>query len=133
MSVGKGRVIGLTLLILLVMLSPVMAQGYSMIEDDVELKFNYPSEIKMGTCITISFWMKAKSNLTDLSVRLTLTYHANSYTQVIYDKIIVSETSVTEGWTTSKSINVCIPREDAPDPHLQACLLYTSPSPRDRG
>jgi len=122
MNIGKGRIIGLILLVLLMMLSPVMAQGYSLIENDVEMRFNYPSEIKMGTCITISFWMKAKNNLTDLSVRLTLTYHADSYTQVVYDKIIVSETSVTEGWTTSKSINVCIPREDAPDPHLQADL-----------
>ena len=122
MSIGKGRIIGLILLVLLMTLSPVMAQGYSLIENDVEMRFNYPSEIKMGTCITISFWMKAKNNLTDLSVRLTLIYHADSYTQVIYDKIIVSETSVTEGWTTSKSINVCIPREDAPDPHLQADL-----------
>ena len=122
MSIGKGRIIGLILLVLLMTLSPVMAQGYSLIENDVEMRFNYPSEIKMGTCITVSFWMKAKNNLTDLSVRLTLTYHADSYTQVIYDKIIVSETSVTEGWTTSKSINVCIPREVAPDPHLQADL-----------
>jgi len=113
---------GLILIAFLMALTPVAAQGYSLIEDDVEIKFNYPPEIKTGMCISISFWMKAKNDLTDLNVRLTLTYHADSYTQVIYDEVIVSETSVTEGWTTSKSINVCIPREAAPEPYLQADL-----------
>ena len=119
-SVSKAGIIGLILLLVAASIPMVAAQGYSIIENDIEMKFNYPPEIKLGTCFSLSFWMKAKKNLTDLDVRLTIFHHRDSYTGVIYDEVIVSEAEVTEGWTTSKTIDICVPRDGVPDPYLQA-------------
>lgn len=101
--------------------APITAYGYSVVEDDVEVRLDYPLEMKIGTCSTITFWMKASHNLTDVTVVLTVYYHADSAANPVYSNTIVSESFVEAGWTKSKSIQICVP-SGAADPYVRAEL-----------
>ncbi len=120
------RAIRLTCLIaiLIAMITAVSAQGFSTVENDLEFRVDYPVEVKVGSCITVSFWMKASQNLTDLIVNLAIYSHENSEVETLYSEVIVSEDEVDAGWTKSKSIQVCIPSEEPVDPYLRAKLEF---------
>jgi len=115
----------LGILLLAMAASPAFAYGYSVVEDDVEVRMDYPIEMTIGTCYTITFWMKASQNLTDLTVVLTIYYHADSSANPLYSQTIISEESVEVGWTKSKTIQVCIPDTHPTDPYVRSELqLY---------
>ncbi|MCX8187515.1 MAG: AbrB/MazE/SpoVT family DNA-binding domain-containing protein [Nitrososphaeria archaeon] len=112
----------LGILLLAVATTPIQAGGYSVVENDVEVRMDYPVEMVTGNCYTITFWMKASQNLTDLRAVLTIYYHVDSAANILYDKTIVSEGSVATGWTTSKTIRICIPDARPRDPYVRSKL-----------
>jgi len=123
MSVKRIVELGLlAVLIMSVASASASAYGYSVLEDDIEFRVDYPVEMKIGTCSTVTFWMKASQNLTDLLVVLTIYYHSDSSADPLYSKAIISESSVEAGWTKSKSIQICIPSEAPSDPYVRAQL-----------
>ena len=126
MIIRKWLALGwLGILLLAMAAGSVSAYGYSVVEDDVEVRMDYPIEMKIGSCYTITFWMKASENLTDLTVVLTLYYHADSSANPLYSQTIISEDSVEVGWTKSKTIQVCIPDTRPRDPYVRSELqLY---------
>ncbi|MCD6591959.1 MAG: DUF4201 domain-containing protein [Thaumarchaeota archaeon] len=120
-----ARIIGLSTILLAFLLSAASASGYSVIEDDLEFRVDYPVEMEVGSCYTISFWMKASENLTDLVVVLSIHYHRNSEVDTLYSDTIISEEEVSAGWTKSKTINICIPSEEPKDPYIRADLEFS--------
>ena len=123
MSVKRIAEFGLLAILVMSIASVgVSAYGYSVFEDDIELRIDYPVEMKIGTCSTVTFWMKASQNLTDLLVVLTIYYHSDSSANPLYSDTIISEGSVEAGWTKSKSIQICIPRAAPKDPYVRAQL-----------
>ncbi len=119
------RLLSLSIILVALMISAASASGYSAIEDDLEFRVDYPIEVKVGSCYTVSFWMKAAENLTDLVVVFSIHYHRNSEVETLYSKTIISESEVEAGWTKSKSIEICIPREEPVDPYLRADLEFS--------
>lgn len=117
------RLIGL-IAVLAALISTASAHGFSQVENDLEFRVDYPIEVKIGSCVTISFWMKASQNLTDLVVSFAIYYHQNSEVETLYSEVIVSADQVDVGWTKSKSIQVCVPREEPVDPYLRAKLEF---------
>jgi len=119
------RIIELMVLITLVTsvaATSAWGYGYSVLEDDIEFRVDYPVEMKIDTCSTVTFWMKAAQNLTDLLVVLTIYYHSDSSANPLYSNTIISEDSVEAGWTESKSIQICVPRATPKDPYVRAQL-----------
>lgn len=110
--------------VLAALISAASASGYSQVENDLEFRVDYPIEVEVGSCITINFWMKASQNLTDLVVNLAVYYHQNSEVETLYSEVIVSVDQADIGWTKSKSIRICVPREEPVDPHLRAKLEF---------
>lgn len=117
------QLIGL-IAVLAALISTVSAQGYSQVENDLEFRVDYPIEVKVGSCVTINFWMKVSQNLTGLVVNLAIYYHENSEVETLYSEVIVSVDQADTGWTKSKSIQICVPREEPVDPHLRAKLEF---------
>jgi len=112
------------IVVLTAVIHAASAYGYSQVENDLEFRVDYPIEVKIGSCVTINFWMKASQNLTDLVVNLAIYYHQNSEVETLYSEVIVSVDQADVGWTKSKSIQVCVPREEPVDPHLRAKLEF---------
>ncbi len=109
---------------LMAMVMAASAQGFSTVRNDLEFRVDYPVEVKVGSCATISFWMKASQNLTDLIVNLAIYYHQDSDVEILYSGVIVSEDQVSVGWTKSKSVQVCIPGGEPAEPYLRAKLEF---------
>ncbi len=100
------------------------AQGFSTIENDLEYRLDYPIEIKTGSCVTLSFWMKASKTLADVTVSLSIFYHRDSRVDTLYSGVVLSEGLLTAGSTRSKSISICIPREAPAEPYLRAKVQF---------
>jgi len=112
-------------LILSVASAGASAYGYSVFEDDVEFRIDYPVEMKVGTCSTVTFWIKASQNLTDLKAVFAIFYHSDSRVETLYSGVLISESFVEAGWTGSKMIQICIPTRAPPEPYLRAQLEIT--------
>ena len=119
------RLLSASIILAALMISAASASGYSAIEDDMEFRVDYPVEVKVGSCYTVSFWMKAAENLTDLLVVFSVHYHRDSQVETLYSETIISESEVEAGWTKSKSMQICIPREEPADPYLRADLEFS--------
>ena len=56
MIIRKWLALGwLGILLLAMAAGSVSAYGYSVVEDDVEVRMDYPIEMKIGSCYTITF------------------------------------------------------------------------------
>lgn len=110
--------------LLTMLITPLSAQGFSIVENDLEYRLDYPIEVKTSTCFTVNFWMKAHKALTDLKVSLSIFYHENSGVRVLYSDTILDVPVLGAGSTASKSISVCLPRARPVDPYIRAEIEF---------
>lgn len=115
-----GIMIGVVITLLAV--SPVYAEAYNAIlqDENIRISLYYPPEVKINSCYNFRFEAQAFNTFTIDEIRLTIKMYRDGVTETVYDEVLINDLSVTNGWTFSKNIVICIPTPRRPDPFLEA-------------
>lgn len=114
-----GIIVGV---IIILMISPVYAEAYNAIlqDENIRISLYYPPEVKINSCYNFRFEAQAFNTFTIDEIRLTIKMYRDGVTETLYDEVLINDLPVTNGWTFSKNIVICIPTPKRPDPFLEA-------------
>lgn len=110
------------ILLTLFIVSPIWAEAYNVIlqDENIRISLYYPPEVKINSCYNFRLEVQAFNSFTIEEIKLTIKMYRDGVTETLYDEAVVSSLPVTNGWTFSKNIIICIPTPRRPDPFLEA-------------
>lgn len=109
-------------LIASIVLTPAYAEAYNVILKDGNLRVTlyYPPEVEISSCYNFRFEAQAFNSLIIEEIKLVVKMYRDGISETIYHQVLVEAETVTNGWTFSKNIIICIPSPRRPDPFLEA-------------
>lgn len=126
-----GRPVSLMLLLTVIfaavfLAAPVYADGFNTVVEDVRirLRLDYPTEVKAGSCFSITSDVVALGALSDLTVTLKVVRHGDSGSTVLLDTKLIDYASVSAGFEQLKTLTLCT-SSDSSDSFIEANMTAT--------